>query len=338
MVSLPLNQPVQKAPWQTAMTNAVTCPEILLSLLALDNKFLNPAKKAAALFGLRVPYSFIQRMEKGNPRDPLLLQILPLEAELKKTVHFVPDPLQEKKYNLLPGLLHKYHGRVLITLSGVCGVNCRFCFRREFPYENNNPGKKGWDKILDYISANPTIFEVILSGGDPLMVPDQMLKSFCDQLLRIPHITHLRIHSRMPIVLPERITDEFVAYFKNFPLKKVLVLHTNHPNEINQDVATAVSKLQQANMLLLNQSVLLKNINNCAHTLIALSKKLSTLSVLPYYLHLLDKVSGIAHFEIPEKTAQKLLKKLQENLPGYLVPKLVREVPEKKHKLLIPSL
>ena len=335
MTSLPSVQILQKSAWQTAMTNAVTRPEILLDLLSLDTALLAPAQKAAKLFGLRVPHSFIQRMEKGNPQDPLLLQVLPLDAELKETPDFVPDPLSEKTYNILPGLLHKYHGRVLITLSGSCGVNCRFCFRREFPYENNNPGTKGWDKILDYISANPSIFEVILSGGDPLVVSDQMLQSFCDRLLLIPHITTLRIHSRMPIVLPERITDEFITYFKNLSLRKILVLHTNHPNEINAEVISAASKLQEANIILLNQAVLLKNINDYSEVLINLSKKLWDMSVLPYYLHLLDKVSGIAHFDVDEKTAKSLLKKLQENLPGYLIPKLVREVAGEKHKILI---
>jgi EF-P beta-lysylation protein EpmB len=335
MASLLSVKTLQKSAWQTAMTKAVTCPEVLLDLLSLDKALLEPAKKAAQLFGLRVPHSFIQRMEKGNPHDPLLRQVLPLHAELTQTADFVPDPLSEQKYNILPGLLHKYHGRVLITLSGSCGVNCRFCFRREFPYENNNPGKIGLDKILDYISNNPSIFEVILSGGDPLVVSDHMIQLFCDKLLSIPHITTLRIHSRMPIVLPERITDEFINYFKNFPLRKIVVLHINHPNEINTEVSSAISKLQKANIILLNQAVLLKNINDHAQTLINLSKKLWECSVLPYYLHLLDKVSGIAHFDVDEKSAQQLLKKLQENLPGYLVPKLVREVPGEKHKTLM---
>ncbi len=326
--------PIQKSAWQTAMANAVTDPAILLDLLALDSALLKPAQKAAKLFGLRVPHSFIQRMEKGNPNDPLLLQVLPLHAELNPILGFSADPLgeQEKKYNILPGLLHKYHGRVLITLVGSCGINCRYCFRREFPYENNNPGKKGWDKILTYISERPDITEVILSGGDPLVGSDDFLKSFCDQLLQIPHVTTLRIHSRMPIVIPERITDSLINYLRDYPLRKILVLHTNHPNEINSEVILALKKLSLINMTLLNQSVLLKNINANSKTLTSLSEKLWSMGVLPYYLHLLDKVSGTAHFDIGEITAKKLVGKLQENLPGYLVPKLVREVPGEKHK------
>lgn len=326
---------IQKSAWQTAMANAVTDPAKLLDLLALDSALLEPAQKAAQLFGLRVPHSFIQRMEKGNPNDPLLLQILPLHAELKITAGFNPDPLDEKKYNILPGLLHKYHGRVLITLVGSCGVNCRYCFRREFPYENNNPGKKGWDNILSYISENPDITEVILSGGDPLVGSDDLLKSFCDKLLEIPHITTLRIHTRMPIIIPERITDSLINYLRDYPLRKILILHTNHPNEINSEVVSALKKLSQINITLLNQSVLLKNINNNTETLISLSEKLWNAGVLPYYLHLLDKVSGTAHFDVDEKTAKNLIGKLQENLPGYLVPRLVREVPGEKHKILV---
>ncbi len=326
---------IQKSAWQTAMAKAVTDPALLLDLLSLDSALLEPAKKAAQLFGLRVPHSFIQRMEKGNPRDPLLLQVLPLHAELNTTAGFIADPLDEKKYNILPGLLHKYHGRVLITLVGSCGVNCRYCFRREFPYENNNPGTKGWDKILSYILERPDITEVILSGGDPLVGSDDLLQLFCDKLLQIPHITTLRIHTRLPIVIPDRITDSLIYYLRDLPLKKIVVLHTNHPNEINSEVMLALQKLSQINITLLNQSVLLKNIYDDPETLISLSEKLWHSGVLPYYLHLLDKVTGTSHFDVDETTAKKLMAKLQENLPGYLVPRLVREVPGEKHKILV---
>lgn len=332
-----LSLEIQKSAWQTAMANAVTNPAILLDLLELDPALLEPAQKAAQLFGLRVPHSFIQRMEKGNPNDPLLLQVLPLHAELNNATGFISDPLQEqnKKYNILPGLLHKYHGRVLITLVGSCAINCRYCFRREFPYQYNNPGKKGWEKILAYIKERPDIKEVILSGGDPLSGSDDFLKSFCDQLLEIGHITTLRLHTRLPVVIPERITDGLVNYLRDYPLRKVMIFHINHPNEINLEFTQAIYKLSQINITLLNHTVLLKNINDNEKTLISLSEKLWDNNILPYYLHLLDKVTGTSHFDVDETTAKKLLKRLQENLPGYLVPKLVREIPGEKHKILV---
>jgi EF-P beta-lysylation protein EpmB len=326
---------LQKAPWQIAMSQAITDSKILLEILELDSKFLAPAQKASQLFGLRVPKSFINRMEKRNPNDPLLLQVLPLHAEMKEKPGFISDPLQENKFNPLPGLLHKYSNRVLITLVGSCGINCRYCFRREFPYDKNNPGKKSWDNIFHYISERPEITEVILSGGDPLVASDDLLKAFSQKLLDISHIKTLRIHSRMPIVIPERITNAFIDYLEKLPLQKILVIHCNHPNEINNDVKYALKKLNSSNITLLNQSVLLKNINDHENILIQLSEKLWDINILPYYLHLLDKVKGTAHFDVNELTAKKLIKKMQEKLPGYLVPRLVREVPGEKHKTMV---
>ena len=287
-----------KYPWQIALSEAVSDPKELLESLQLDPALLPAAHAATQLFSLRVPRSFIARMEKGNPRDPLLQQVLPLGAELAKTPGFTSDPLSEKKSNPVPGLLHKYYGRVLLTLTGVCGVNCRYCFRREFPYADNNPGSAGWEKALTYIANDKTIKEVIFSGGDPLIMTDQQLNKLIIKITQIPHIKILRIHSRLPIVLPERITEELINNLANTRLNIVMVVHSNHPNELDDTVAPAIKKLRNKNITVLNQSVLLKNINDSVLTLIELSEKLFSLGILPYYLHLLDKVNGTAHFDV----------------------------------------
>jgi EF-P beta-lysylation protein EpmB len=326
---------MSKSSWQMAMTHAITDPIILWEKLALPPALLPKAQKAATLFGLKVPESFLARIEKGNPHDPLLLQILPLGAELIQKNHFEKDPLQEKNFNPLPGLLHKYKSRVLITLLGTCAVNCRYCFRREFPYAENNPGKKGLEAILHYIEKHPEISEVILSGGDPLVASDSFLKLFCEKLSAIPSVKTLRFHTRMPVVIPDRITPSFIQLLKNLPYRKVIVFHINHPNEINETFIQAIYPLREAGVTLLNQSVLLKNINDDAKVLTQLSERLFDAGILPYYLHLLDKVKGTSHFNVTDSKAKKLRTALQAALPGYLVPRLMREVPGEKHKVMI---
>lgn len=324
-----------KSPWQIALSEAVTDPKELLETLQLDLAFLPAAQAAAQLFPLRVPRGFIARMEKGNLHDPLLQQVLPLGAELIKTPGFTSDPLFEKKSNPVPGLLHKYYGRVLLTLTGVCGVNCRYCFRREFPYAENNPGSAGWEKALTYIANDKTIKEVIFSGGDPLIMTDQQLNKLITKIKEIPHIKTLRIHSRLPIVLPERITDELINILTSTHLQVVMVVHSNHPNELDNAVAVASKKISSKNITLFNQSVLLKNINDSASTLIELSEKLFSIGILPYYLHLLDKVKGAAHFDVDEITAVNFHQQMMQKLPGYLVPKLVKEKSGAVSKLLV---
>ncbi len=315
--------PMIKTPWQAALINAVTDPRELLELLELDFAWLDQAKAAATLFPLKVPREFVSRMQKGNINDPLLRQVLPLGDEFKLVEGFEKDPLQEKTINPIPGLLHRYHGRVLLTLSGNCSINCRFCFRRHFPYAKNNPGTAGWQLALDYISCDETITEVILSGGDPLVVNDSQLHEFTEALSTIPHLKRLRIHSRMPIVLPERVTSELVALLTHTRLRPVMVVHCNHPQEITPAVSLAIKNLTSANITVLNQAVLLKDINNNADTLVALSEALFSSGILPYYLHVLDKVEGCAHFDLEREVAQNLHLQVTERLPGYLVPKLV---------------
>lgn len=311
--------------WQQALSNAITRPEELLQLLELDPGLLNAAQAASQKFTLRVPRSFVARMQKGNLADPLLRQVLPVDAELKTYATYSTDPLGEVTANPLSGVLHKYNGRVLLITTGVCGVNCRYCFRRHFEYTDNNPGSAGWEKALAYIAQDSSIKEVIFSGGDPLIASDKRLAGLARRLEAIPHLTTLRIHTRMPVVLPERITTEFTDWFSTLRLKPVLVIHCNHPQEIDQTVATAMLSLKKAGITLLNQSVLLQGVNDDPATLVGLSERLFEIGVLPYYLHLLDKVQGAAHFEVPKATAKALIQKIMTQLPGYLVPKLVWE-------------
>ncbi len=313
--------------WKTALKTAITDPAQLLKMLALPSDLLPELLKGEALFPLRVPLEFVARMEKGNPKDPLLLQILPFGLEAHASPGFVDDPLEEQAANPIPGLLHKYYGRVLLIANGLCAVNCRYCFRRNFPYEDHRSSGAAWTQVLDYIEKDPSISEVILSGGDPLTLTDSSLKSLFLGLQKIPHVSTLRFHSRIPVVLPERIDADFLALFAHFPFHKVMVLHVNHPNELNTAVHTALSALKNAGFTLLNQSVLLKGINDEVDIQIALQKKLFASGVLPYYLHLLDHAKGTAHFEVDLAHAQQLMAALRLKLPGYLVPQLAREVP-----------
>ncbi len=323
----------KKADWQIALMNAVTDPKELLTLLDLDLALLEGAFAAAKLFPLKVPRSFIKRMQKNVVTDPLLRQVLPIHAELDTIPGYGNDPLAEARVNPVPGLLHKYHGRVLLTLTGTCGVNCRYCFRREFPYEKNNPGTQGWNHALQYIAQHPEITEVILSGGDPLVVSDAMLKMLIDKLAAIPHLRRLRIHSRMPIVIPERITPELIDILSQNRLNTVLVVHCNHPQEISIELIDSMQQLIKAGIVLLNQSVLLHGVNDNAETLIALSEALFAAGILPYYLHVLDKVQGAAHFDLKHSLARQMHWEMAQRLPGYLVPKLVCEQPGAPAKL-----
>lgn len=326
---------ISTAEWQHALKNSITSPAELINILELDSSLLPKAEAAAKLFPLRVPRGFVARMRKGDVHDPLLKQVLPISEELLSADGFTADPLQEASVNPLPGLLHKYHGRVLLTVSAACGVNCRYCFRREFAYNENNPGTKGYEKILAYIATDSTIQEVILSGGDPLVASDDHLAKLISKIADIAHVKILRIHSRMPVVLPERVTEEFITLLTNTRLKAVMIIHCNHPQEIDEQMMAALAKLHAAGITLLNQSVLLKDINDNAAVLAKLSEKLFANHVLPYYLHLLDKVSGTQQFEVAEGSAIILHQALQQRLPGYLVPRLVKEVPGAAGKVVV---
>ncbi len=317
----------KKAPWQLELINAITDPNVLLDLLELDPMLLAGAKEGAKLFPLKVTRSFVQRMKKGDANDPLLLQVLPLHEETLTVEGFVETPLQEASANPIPGLLHKYPGRVLLLPTSACGIHCRYCFRRYFSYESNKPGTAGWKNALDYIAQDPSIHEVILSGGDPLVMNDYALHDLSEKLSAIPHLKRLRLHSRLPIVLPERMTETCLEWFRTLTLKPILVLHCNHPNEINAAVKQAMKQCTAAGVTLLNQAVLLKNINDTADTQVALSEALFDAGILPYYLHLLDKVKGAAHFDLELKKALAMHAEIKTRLPGFLVPRLVREEP-----------
>ena len=317
----------QESGWQQALASIIRDPDELLRLLELDRNAMPQALAAAADFPLKVPRGFAARMQKGNWHDPLLQQVLPSNRELEVVPGYSADPLDEVAHNPVPGLIHKYHGRVLLIVSGGCAIHCRYCFRRHFPYEDNNPGKRQWQQALDYIRSDSSIEEVIFSGGDPLSASDRHLAELARAVDAIPHVTTLRIHSRMPVVLPERICADFLDWLLPLRLRKVMVIHSNHANELSDDVAAALAQLRSADVTLLNQTVLLKGINDNADTLTALSRQLHAAGVLPYYLHLLDRVAGAAHFDIDSSTAVRLIKALRGRLPGYLVPKLVKEEP-----------
>ena len=322
--SLPSRQPPA---WQQALQDAVSDPAELLGLLGLGPEWLEPARAAARGFPLRVPRGFVDRMRRGDPRDPLLLQVLPLGAELDEVPGYVADPVGDLAAKAGPGLLHKYQGRALLVTTGACAVHCRYCFRRHFPYDDENASRAGFAAALDAIRADTSIREVILSGGDPLTLNDRRLVTLWDGLAAIPHLRRVRIHSRLPIVLPERIDDAFLAAWSAVPLQKVVVVHANHANEIDGTVRAAIGRLRTADTTVLNQAVLLRDINDRVADLVALSEALFDAGALPYYLHLLDRVAGAAHFDTPAAAAQRLVAELAAHLPGYLVPRLVREEP-----------
>lgn len=321
---IPRSQDTEHVPaWRRELAAAVTDPCELLRLLALP---CEPGMlRATELFSLRVPRGFIARMRSGDRLDPLLLQVLPVAEEAADVAGFSADPLGEAAAMATPGLLHKYTGRVLLTLTGACGVHCRYCFRRHYPYADANPAGSLWAQARDYIVTHTDIREVILSGGDPLSLSDARLAALRDELSAIPHVQRLRIHSRLPVVVPERITADLLDWLSGSRLHPVLVIHANHPNEIDTQVSAALRRVVTAGIPLLNQSVLLRGINDDLNTLAALSETLFAAGALPYYLHQLDRVQGAAHFAVSDDQADELLTGLRARLPGYLVPRLVRE-------------
>jgi EF-P beta-lysylation protein EpmB len=317
------------------LAEAVTDPAELLNILQLDPGLLPAAQRAAALFPLRVPRGFVSRMQAGDPNDPLLKQVLPLGAELTVTPDFANDPVGDLASRAAPGVLHKYQGRALLITTGACGVHCRYCFRRHFPYAQESTTPAQWEAGLEYLRQDTSINEVLLSGGDPLSLSDRRLAQLTSSLEKLPHIRRLRIHTRQPIVLPERVDSGFCEWLTSVQLQKVVVLHTNHANEIDASVRAACRKLADCGATLLNQSVLLAGINDRTEVLAQLSESLFAAGVLPYYLHLLDRVQGAAHFEVGAEHGVALVNALVERLPGYLVPKLVREIAGERAKTAV---
>ncbi len=311
--------------WQWQLAQAITDPLELLQSLALDPRLASAAHAAAAPFKLRVPRGFVRRMRAGDANDPLLLQVLPGARELLEQPGFDSDPLGEIAAMRAPGLLHKYHGRALLISTGACAVHCRYCFRREFPYPATVGDGGRWQAALAAIAADPSIEEIILSGGDPLSLTDQRLTELTESLRTVSHIQRLRVHTRTPIVLPERVDGGLCRWLSALPWPAVIVLHSNHANEIDDSVRAAMARLRASGATLLNQSVLLAGINDSVDALERLSHALWSAQVLPYYLHMLDRVRGAAHFEVAEPRARALMTALAARLPGYLLPRLVRE-------------
>lgn len=315
------------APWTALLAQAIREVDELWRVLALPAALLPAARTAAAGFPLLVPRGFAALMRRGDPADPLLRQVLPLGDELASPPGWTADPLHEADCSAAPGLLRKYRGRALLVTTGACAVNCRYCFRRHFPYDGLPRGRRWWTPALAALAADPDCRELILSGGDPLTLPDAQLAMIISDAAAIPHLSRLRLHTRLPVVLPERVDAGLLAAITGTRLTPVVVIHANHPAELAPAAAAACARLRAASCLLLNQSVLLAGVNDDVAILAGLSERLVALGVTPYYLHQLDRVAGAAHFAVDDQRARALLIDLQARMPGYLVPRLVREEP-----------
>jgi EF-P beta-lysylation protein EpmB len=321
---------VEESDWKTLLSQSNISLKQLCKRLNIDYDAM--AEAADKDFPLRIPEPYLQKIEVGNPRDPLLLQVLPRAQEIDLTPGYTIDALNETAFNPAPGIVHKYQNRLLLIQNGSCAIHCRYCFRRHFPYDAQQQSKAQWSRSLDYIRNNPDIQEVILSGGDPLTLNNVYLQNLFTELADIPQIKRLRIHTRLPVVLPQRIDSALIDLFQRLPMQKVMVIHVNHPNELGYDTAESLTKIKQSGFHLLNQTVLLKDINDDAAILSRLSEKLFENGVLPYYLHLLDKIQGVAAFDVPKEQAKCIMRTLTQSLSGFLVPKLVREIPGEASK------
>lgn len=285
-------------------------------------------------FPIKVPKHFANQIEKGNPNDPLLKQILPGLAENKFYPGFTPDPVGDLASNPQPGLIHKYQGRALLIASPRCDIHCRYCFRRHFPYEQAK--KQHWQSALESIAQDNSITEIILSGGDPMTLSENALIELVQDIEAIPHIGTLRIHSRTPVVAPHRANrPQFLKTLFQSRLQTVLVVHCNHASELTPESAELMQQFHDSNVFLLNQTVLLKGINDSTDALSTLSKKLFSQRILPYYCHLLDKVSGAGHFEVQKDQAWAIFEQMRQTLPGYLVPRFVEEIAGEPYKTLL---
>ncbi len=314
--------------WQHLLQQSIRDPQQLIQQLALPKDFIEQIQLQPH-FPIYIPQPYFAKINKTDPNDPLLRQVIALKKELIKTQHYQHDPVGDNAAQALQGILHKYQGRVLLLATGACAIHCRYCFRQHFAYKGNPLADPN---VMIYLKQQTDIHEIILSGGDPLILSDQRLGEFIQQLQNIKHIRRLRIHSRLPIVLPQRMTTELIDLLTKTHLQVVLVVHANHPNEIDQQVGLGLQNLVQRGINVLNQAVLLKHVNDEVNTLAQLSEILFKYQVLPYYLHLLDKVQGAAHFDVSEQHAVALITALREQFSGYLVPKLVREIAGKPYK------
>ncbi|QIZ78633.1 EF-P beta-lysylation protein EpmB [Ferrimonas lipolytica] len=317
--------------WQQEVADAYSDPLQLLAFLGIDPNHYGEGLTARKLFPMRVPKAFAAKMEHGNVHDPLLQQVLPVAAEFIEQAGFNTDPTGEQD-DAKPGLLHKYRSRVLLMLRGGCAINCRYCFRRHFPYQDHKVGQSEIAEAIDHINNDSNINELLLSGGDPLMARDDHLADLFLQLRQARNLKRIRIHTRLPVSIPNRITNEFINLCQQAPWQIILVLHSNHANEICSELADKLAQLRAAGVTLLNQGVMLKGINDNAQTLVDLSERLFEVGVMPYYMHQLDKVVGATHYEVSDDEARAIMAEVITLLPGFLVPKLVREVAGKSSK------
>lgn len=321
--------------WQQSLASVIKDIDELLNIVRLNASQLNISEAARKQFSLRIPRAYVDCIKPGNANDPLLKQILPVNDEMLDIEHFITDPVSDYQSIVAGGVLQKYQGRALLLTTGACAIHCRYCFRRHFPYSAVNAAHNDWNAAIDYLSTHEDINEVILSGGDPLTLTDTRLASLVEKIEKIPHINTLRLHTRLPVVLPERVCEELLDWLSNSRLQTVIVIHCNHIQEISPAVVDALQRLKQAGVTLLNQSVLLKGVNDSVAELKSLSLGLFQAGVLPYYLHMLDPVSGAAHFQVDDHLAVNILNELQGELPGYLMPRLVREVAGKPSKTYV---
>lgn len=325
----------QSETWQQTLREAIRSSRTLLERLGLGDHALAQQIDDAGDFGTLVPEPFLRRMRHQDPADPLLLQVLATRQEGETLPGFSADPLTEADYLRAPGLLQKYAGRALLMAATSCAVNCRYCFRRHFPYTENQGAQALPEAVLAALGADTSINEVVLSGGDPLMLRDNTLRTLIGRLGDVAHLRTVRIHTRLPVVIPDRVTAALVEILAETRLRSIVVLHINHPAEIDAEFAEALTRLRSSGAVLLNQSVLLRGVNDSADTLVELSERLFDNAVLPYYLHLLDPVAGAAHFDVCRQDAAGLVNELRARLPGYLVPRLVKEIPGATSKTLI---
>lgn len=312
--------------WRRAWREAIREPAELLALLELPGLATDLSASAQAQFPMRVPRGFAARMRRGDPYDPLLRQVLPLVDEDRRVAGFHLDAVGDGAANAGAGVLHKYQGRALLVATGSCAVHCRYCFRRHYPYAEQTAAANHWQAAVDFLRADPSISELLLSGGDPLSLSTGKLAELTDTLRDLPSLRRIRLHTRLPVVLPERVDTALLEWIAGLPWPVSVVIHANHGNEIDRDVVRALRELRQAGAILLNQSVLLRGVNDNVTALAGLSETLFDAGVLPYYLHQLDRVAGVAHYEVDDTRARALHSELQSMLPGYLVPRLVREV------------
>jgi EF-P beta-lysylation protein EpmB len=321
--------------WRHAIKNAVRDGGELCRILNVDKDLVGSSAAASSDFPVFAPWEFIRRMTPGDPCDPLLRQVLATTNEEHSPPGFADDPVGDDAATLSPGLIRKYRSRALLIATGACAIHCRYCFRRHFPYEAAPKSVDDWQPALDQIAADRELDEVILSGGDPLTLVDETLGELAQQIARIDHIQRLRIHTRLPIVIPQRVTGDLLAWLRGTRLATIMVVHANHPNEIDEPVAQSLTRLADAGVPVLNQAVLLREVNDDAKSLVELSRRLVNLRVMPYYLHQLDRVRGAAHFEVPLEHGLELVAEMRRQLPGYAVPRFVQETAGKESKLVL---